>query len=73
MPAGLAVGNDLVFVSDSATHRVMAYDANTLKLSFTIGKSGKPGGDEGQFDSPMGLALHRAGHPTATVLTSFTR
>lgn len=60
-PGKVTIGGDLLFVSDTGHHRVIAADPATGEIVAVYG-SGKPGFDSGpalqaRFDSPQGLAF----------------
>ncbi|MBI5049038.1 MAG: 6-bladed beta-propeller [Deltaproteobacteria bacterium] len=60
-PTGLAVDDERkrLYVVDTHKHQVTAFDTETLKPLFTIGKRGR---EEGEFNFPSFIAVDRKGN-----------
>ncbi|MBI5328557.1 MAG: 6-bladed beta-propeller [Deltaproteobacteria bacterium] len=60
-PTGLAVDNERkrLYIVDTHKHQVTAFDIDTLKPLFTIGKRGR---DDGEFNFPSFIVLDKKGN-----------
>jgi len=54
----LSWSNERLWVSDTANHRLLVYDANTAALVAEAGTGGKPGDDLASFHSPRALSAN---------------
>lgn len=67
-PAGVAVDDKLLYVTNRSEHRVEIFDRATKKSVRTIGEFGDA---EGQFNIPTSLSLDRNGHLFVTDAANF--
>jgi hypothetical protein len=58
-PNGVAVNSNYLFIADSANHRVVVYNRNTLNYATKFGSNGS---GNGQFNYPTDIAIDSSGN-----------